>query len=121
MVSVLSNKPWKGQESVFQTRSRVLEEHLTEVTRRVVRTTHSGQPSSVWTRGERLYSEVEEVQALRARLECTEHNLRDLARVAEYEHGTAQTILRESREFYSYVDGQARGFGGRNTSRASPC
>eukprot|EP00971_Amphidinium_carterae_P090364 1789371-Amphidinium_carterae.1 len=24
---------------------------------------------------------------LRARLECTEHNMRDLAKVAEYEHG----------------------------------
>eukprot|EP00971_Amphidinium_carterae_P020755 409274-Amphidinium_carterae.1 len=66
------------------------------VARRVVRTTHSGQPSSVWTRGKRLHSEVEEVQALGARLECTEHNLRDLARAAEYEHGTAQTTLRKS-------------------------
>eukprot|EP00971_Amphidinium_carterae_P214887 4264405-Amphidinium_carterae.1 len=38
-------------ESVFQTRSRVLNEHLAEVSRRVVLTTQSGQPNSVWTRG----------------------------------------------------------------------
>eukprot|EP00971_Amphidinium_carterae_P340781 6479259-Amphidinium_carterae.5 len=66
-------------ESVFQTRSRVLSEHLAEVSRGVVRTTQSGQPSSVWTRSERLHSETEEVHALKARLECTEHNMRDLA------------------------------------------
>eukprot|EP00971_Amphidinium_carterae_P216128 4290040-Amphidinium_carterae.1 len=34
-----------------------------------------------------------------------------MTRVAEDEHGTAQTVLREGREFYSYVENQARGFG----------
>eukprot|EP00971_Amphidinium_carterae_P268329 5323684-Amphidinium_carterae.1 len=28
-----------------------------------------------------------------------------------HEHGTAQTVLREGREFYPYVENQARGFG----------
>eukprot|EP00971_Amphidinium_carterae_P055642 1096950-Amphidinium_carterae.1 len=49
-------------ESVFQTRNRVLEEHLAEASRRVVRVTQS-QPSSVWTRSERLHSEVEEARS----------------------------------------------------------
>eukprot|EP00971_Amphidinium_carterae_P303947 6039792-Amphidinium_carterae.1 len=52
-----------------------------------------GQPSSVRTRGERLQVETEEVQVLRARLECTELNLRELAKVAEYVHGAAQKVL----------------------------
>eukprot|EP00971_Amphidinium_carterae_P087746 1736066-Amphidinium_carterae.1 len=29
-----------------------------------------------------------------------------MTRVAEYEHGTAQTVLREGREFYSCVENQ---------------
>eukprot|EP00971_Amphidinium_carterae_P170257 3373341-Amphidinium_carterae.2 len=105
-------------ESVFQTRSRVLNEHLAEVSRRVARTTQSGKPSTVWTRSKSLHSEVEEVHALKARLECTEHNLKDLAIVAEYEHGAAQKILRDSREFYSYVENQAHGFGQEETQAA---
>eukprot|EP00971_Amphidinium_carterae_P149755 2969067-Amphidinium_carterae.1 len=54
----------------------------------------------------------------RARLECTENNLRDLAKVAEYEHGAAQKVLRDGREFYSYVGNQARGFGQEETQAA---
>eukprot|EP00971_Amphidinium_carterae_P142083 2814176-Amphidinium_carterae.2 len=58
---------------------------------------------------------IEEVHALKARLECTEHGLRDLAIVAECEHGAAQKILRDSREFHSYMEYQARGCGQEET------
>eukprot|EP00971_Amphidinium_carterae_P127536 2526985-Amphidinium_carterae.1 len=92
----------QSMEHLFRSRSVMLSEHLANMSRHVARITQSGEPSSIRTRTERLQLETEEVQVLRARLECTEHNLRDLAKVAEYEHGAA---------YYSYAENQARGFG----------
>eukprot|EP00971_Amphidinium_carterae_P224812 4460001-Amphidinium_carterae.1 len=101
----------QSMERVFQSRSVMLSEHLANVSQHVVRNAQSGGTSSFWTRNGRLHLETAEVQVLRASLECAEHHLRDLAKFTEYEHGAAQQVLREDREFnsYRYVENQARG------------
>eukprot|EP00971_Amphidinium_carterae_P023554 464719-Amphidinium_carterae.2 len=47
---------------------------------------------------------------LRAELRCAECNMNDLQRIAEHEHTVAREVLRQGRQFYSYIEQQARGF-----------
>eukprot|EP00971_Amphidinium_carterae_P007629 150995-Amphidinium_carterae.1 len=51
-----------------------------------------------------------QIANLTARLGCAERNMQDLERFAELEHNTARSILAEGRQFYVYVEQQARGF-----------
>eukprot|EP00971_Amphidinium_carterae_P318465 6329878-Amphidinium_carterae.1 len=109
----------QSMERVFQSRTVMLSEHLASVPQHVIQTTQSGRTSTVRTRAERCQlEEQEEVAMPRAKLKCTEHNLRDLAKVAAYEHGAIQKMLHDSRGVYSYVENQARGFGQEETQAA---
>eukprot|EP00971_Amphidinium_carterae_P109970 2178253-Amphidinium_carterae.1 len=66
-----------------------------------------GHRTRQWQRSQ---EEASEIAILTAKLRCTEHNMQDLEKVAEYEHSVARSILTEGRQFYSHIEQQARGF-----------
>eukprot|EP00971_Amphidinium_carterae_P123176 2439038-Amphidinium_carterae.1 len=54
------------------------------------------------------HEEATEIATLTAKLGCAESNMQDLERFAEKEHNTARSILAEGRQFYVYIEQQAR-------------
>eukprot|EP00971_Amphidinium_carterae_P326765 6457766-Amphidinium_carterae.1 len=59
---------------------------------------------------QRSHEDATEIEVLTAKLGCAESNIHDLEKVAEHEHSVARCILTEGRQFYAYVEQQARGF-----------
>eukprot|EP00971_Amphidinium_carterae_P050345 991896-Amphidinium_carterae.3 len=59
---------------------------------------------------QKSHEDATEIAVLTARLGCAESNMQDLEKFAEHEHNVAKCILTEGRQFYVYVEQQARGF-----------
>eukprot|EP00971_Amphidinium_carterae_P323421 6427412-Amphidinium_carterae.1 len=65
-------------------------------------------PSSLVTGRHRSREEAAEIATLSAQLSCAESIIRDLEHFADVEHNAARSILTEGRQFYVYVEQQAR-------------
>eukprot|EP00971_Amphidinium_carterae_P347498 6489551-Amphidinium_carterae.1 len=81
-------------------RQDVLKEHIASVPDQIMQGVRPGQRTCQWQRSQ---EEASEIAILTAKLRRTEHNLRDLEKVAEYEHNVARNILTEGRQFYFHV------------------
>eukprot|EP00971_Amphidinium_carterae_P239633 4757375-Amphidinium_carterae.1 len=102
-------------QHAVQRRREVFTEHIASVPSQIMQDLRPSQRTRQWQRSQ---EEASEIATLTAKLRCTEHNMQDLEKVAEYEHQVARRILTEGRQFYSHVEQQARGFG-QEESRAA--
>eukprot|EP00971_Amphidinium_carterae_P214718 4260878-Amphidinium_carterae.1 len=88
------------------TRREKLTEHLESVPSSLVNGCQA-QRTRQWHRSR---EEAAEIATLTAQLSCAESNIRDLEQVSAFEHNVARSILTEGRQFYLYVEQQAKGF-----------
>eukprot|EP00971_Amphidinium_carterae_P034211 673628-Amphidinium_carterae.1 len=84
-----------------------LNKHIDSVPSSLMTGVRQAQRTRQWHRS---HEEATEIAILTARFGCAESQMQDLEKFAEHEHNVARSILNEGRQFYVYVEQQARGF-----------
>eukprot|EP00971_Amphidinium_carterae_P342913 6482382-Amphidinium_carterae.1 len=81
-------------QRAMMVRRKRLNEHIASLPDQIMSGVRPAQRTRQWHQSQ---EEASEIAILTAKLWCTEHNLYDLEKVAEYEHNVARRILTEGR------------------------
>eukprot|EP00971_Amphidinium_carterae_P014423 284905-Amphidinium_carterae.1 len=93
------------QRAMVVVRQERLHEHIASVPDRLMNGLRHTHRTRQW---QRSHEEATDIAVLTAKLGCAESNIHDLEKRAEHKHSVAKCILTEGRQFYAYVEQQAR-------------